>query len=51
MIKLGGNQNCYQNLIINGYAYDMVSMYSYCMLFEITVGDPTFSTNKNIDGP
>ena len=48
-IYVGGNQNCYQNSLTNGYAYDMVSMYSSCMLLELPVGDATFTTNKNID--
>jgi DNA polymerase type B, organellar and viral len=45
----GGNVHVYVNEILNGYYYDMVSQYPKAMLQDMPVGNPVFTTEKDLD--
>ena len=45
----GGNVNVLVNKMDHGYYYDMNSQYPFAMLNDLPVGNPTFSTDTNLD--
>jgi len=45
----GGNVDVYINEVKNAYIYDMNSQYPNAMLQEMPIGNPIFTTEKNID--
>ena len=45
----GGNVDVYINKINSGYYYDMNSQYPNAMLNDMPVGNPTLSTDKNLE--
>ena len=49
MSYFGGNVDVYVNEINEGFLYDMNSQYSHGMLKDMPVGNPVYSTDKNLD--
>ena len=49
MSYFGGNVDVLVNEITEGYLYDMNSQYSHGMLKDMPVGNPVYSTDKNLD--
>jgi hypothetical protein len=49
MSYFGGNVDVFTNEINEGYLYDMNSQYPYAMLRDMPVGNPVYSTDKNLD--
>ncbi len=45
----GGNVGVYKNVMLNGYEYDMNSQYSKAMLEDMPIGDPIFTTERDLD--
>lgn len=45
----GGNVNCYKHAINEGFGYDVISQYPSELLKEMPVGNPVFTTNKDLD--
>ena len=49
MSYFGGNVDIFVNEINEGYLYDMNSQYPYAMLNDMPIGNPVYSTDKNLD--
>ena len=49
MSYFGGNVDVLVNEITEGYLYDMNSQYPYAMLNDMPVGDPMYSTEKDLN--
>ena len=45
----GGNVKCYKHNISEGFAYDVIGQYPSVLLKDMPVGNPVFTTNKNLD--
>jgi len=45
----GGNVDVYINEVKNAYIYDMNSQYPNAIYNEMPIGNPIFTTEKNID--